>query len=285
MFATAVASLSATSNAFPEEWPVKPIRVIVPISAGSAADIVPRIVFEQLTRQLGQPIVIENKPGASGTIGARIVAHAESDGYTLLATSSGYTIAPATVVDLPYDPVRDFSAVAALGNLPNVLVVSPSKEIRTVQQLVAAAKIKPMTSGSTGVAGPIHLTLERFKRSAGIQVTIIPFRGAPEALTEAMAGRIDAYYSPILSALPFIQSGKLLRSPSAAERARLCYPTSQRPWRQDIRIPTIISGSGYLHRRKPRPPSSTSSTLRYRRRSRCPRFRRGSLSSACSLCP
>ena len=192
IFAAVVASLSATSNAFSDEWPVKPIRVIVPISAGSAADIVPRIVFEQLTRQLGQPIVIENKPGASGTIGARIVAHAESDGYTLLATSSGYTIAPATVVDLPYDPVRDFSAVAALGNLPNVLVVSPSKEIRTVQQLVAAAKIKPMTSGSTGVAGPIHLTLERFKRSAGIQVTIIPFRGAPEALTEAMAGRIDA---------------------------------------------------------------------------------------------
>jgi tripartite-type tricarboxylate transporter receptor subunit TctC len=205
-----VLSLSAVGKARAEDWPSSPIRAIVPYSAGSAADIVPRIVFEQLTHQLGQPIVIENRPGASGTIGARIVAHAAPDGYMLLAASSGYTIAPATIANLPYDPVKDFVAIASLGDLPNVLVISPSKNIRTVQQLVAAAKVTPITFGTTGVGGPIHLTMERFRQAAGFQARIIPFKGAPEALTEAMAGRIDVYYAPILSALPFIQGGKLL---------------------------------------------------------------------------
>jgi tripartite-type tricarboxylate transporter receptor subunit TctC len=204
------ATLSTAGNALAEDWPTKPIRVIIPISPGSAADIVPRIVFEQLAQQFGQQAIIENKPGASGTIGARFVARAEPDGYTLLVTSSAYAIAPATVADLPYDPEKDFAAVASLGNLPNVLVVSPSKGIRSVQQLVAAAKAAPITSGSTGIAGPIHLSLERFQLAAGFQARVIPFRGAPEALAEAMAGRIDVYYSPILSALPFIQSGQLL---------------------------------------------------------------------------
>ena len=182
----------------PQTGRAAPFASIVPYSAGSAADIVPRIVFEQLTHQLGQTIIIENRPGASGTIGARIVAHAAPDGYTVLAASSGYTIAPATIANLSYDPVKDFVAIASLGDLPNVLVISPSKNIRTVQQLVAAAKVTPITFGTTGVGGPIYLTMERFRQAAGFQARIIPFKGAPEALTEAMAGRIDVYYAPIL---------------------------------------------------------------------------------------
>jgi len=136
--AVALFSIPAT-NGHADEWPSRPIRVIVPLSPGSAADIIPRIVFEQVAAQLGQPAVIDNRPGASGTIGARTVATADPDGYMLLAHSSAHIIAPSTVANLPYDPIKDFAAVAPLGNLPNVLVIGPSKNIKTVQELVAAS--------------------------------------------------------------------------------------------------------------------------------------------------
>lgn len=193
-----------------DEWPATTIRVIVPYTAGSAADIVPRIVFEEVKKELHQAIIIENKPGASGTIGARLAAEAQPDGYTFLAASSGFTIAPATFPNLPYDPEKDFTGVGSLGNLPNVLVISPQKHIKTVQALVAAAKRNPITFGSTGVGGPVYLTMQRFRHAASFQARIIPFKGAPQALTEAIAGRIDVYYSPLLAALPFIRSGQLL---------------------------------------------------------------------------
>ena len=214
----ALAALAAPAAA--QEWPARPLRVIVPLSAGSAADIIPRIVFEQLSGQLGQPIVIENRPGASGTIGARAVAAAEPDGYTLLAHSSAHIIAPAAVPNLPYDPIKDFAAIAPLGSLPNVLVISPSKNIRTVQELVAVGKTRPITFGSIGIASPIHLTMERFRLSAGFDAQAIPFKGAPEVLTEVIAGRIDVYFSPILAALPFIRDGKVIAlAVSSAQRA------------------------------------------------------------------
>lgn len=193
-----------------DEWPATTIRVIVPYTAGSAADVVPRIVFEEVKKELGQAVIIENKPGASGTIGARLAAEAQPDGYTFLAASSGFTIAPATFPNLSYDAEKDFTGVGSLGNLPNVLVISPQKHIKTVQELVAAAKKDPVTFGSTGVGGPIYLTMQRFRHAAGFQARIIPFKGAPQALTETIAGRIDVYYSPLLAALPFIRSGQLL---------------------------------------------------------------------------
>jgi tripartite-type tricarboxylate transporter receptor subunit TctC len=116
VFAIACAALASMTGSRADEWPSRPIRVIIPLSPGSAADIIPRIVFEQLSAQLGQPIVIENKPGASGTIAARTVVMADPDGYTLLAHSSAHIIAPSTVANLPYDPIKDFVAVAPLGN-------------------------------------------------------------------------------------------------------------------------------------------------------------------------
>jgi tripartite-type tricarboxylate transporter receptor subunit TctC len=207
----ALAMLGITGLARADEWPLGgPIRVIVPYTAGSAADIVPRIVLEQVKNQVKQTIIVENKPGASGTIGAHLAAQALPDGYTLLAASSGYTIAPATFAHLSYDPIKDFVGISPLGNLPNVLVISPSKKIRTVQELVERAKVQPITFGSTGVGGPIYLTMERFRRAANFDATIVPFKGAPEALTETIAGRVDVYYSPLLAALPFIRSGQLV---------------------------------------------------------------------------
>jgi tripartite-type tricarboxylate transporter receptor subunit TctC len=205
-----LAALAAAGTARADEWPGKPIRVIVPLSAGSAADIIPRIVFEQLSAQLGQPIIVENRPGASGTIGARTVATADPDGYTLLAHSSAHIIAPSTVANLPYDPIKDFAAVAPLGNLPNVLVIAPTANIKTLPELVAIGKTRPVTFGSIGPGSPITLAMQRLRLSAGFKVQDIPFKGAPEALVEVMTGRVDVYYSPILAALPYISSGKLL---------------------------------------------------------------------------
>jgi tripartite-type tricarboxylate transporter receptor subunit TctC len=210
VFAVVLAALATTTGSRADEWPNRPIRAIIPLSPGSAADVIPRIVFEQLSAQLGQSIIVENKPGASGTIAARAVAMADPDGYTLLAHSSAHIIAPSTVANLPYDPIKDFVAVAPLGNLPNVLVIAPSKNIKTVQELVALGKTRPITFGSIGVGSPIHLTMERFRLSAGFEVQAITFKGAPEAMVEVMTGRVDVYYAPVVAALSLIGDGKVL---------------------------------------------------------------------------
>src|SRR5215218_8756255 len=135
----AVAALDVSAQA----WPAKPLHAIVPVGAGSSTDIVHRVVLEQLSLQLGQPIVVENRVGAGGTIGTTVVAKAPPDGYTLLANGAAHTIAPALYKNLPYDPVRDFTAVVPLGSSPSVLVVSPAKDMKSAADLVAAAKAKP----------------------------------------------------------------------------------------------------------------------------------------------
>ena len=196
--------------AMAQQWPTKTIRAVVPLSAGSAVDIVPRIVLEQVAAQIGQSIVVENRTGASGTIGTRSVATSPPDGYTLLAQSSGIVVSPFTVANAHYDPLKDFVAVAPLANLPNVLVVAPSQNIRTVQDFVANAKKKRITYGSAGVGTPVYLTMEKFRLAAGFEGDFIPFRGAPEVLTEVMTGRVDAYYAPLSAALEFIRSGRLV---------------------------------------------------------------------------
>ena len=169
VFATALMAIAANGTSRADEWPTRPIRAIIPLSAGSAADVVPRIVFEQLSTQLGQSIVVENKPGASGSIAARFVASADADGYTLLAHSSAHVISPSTVANLSYDPIKDFAAVSPLGNLPNVLVIAPSKNINTVQELVALGKERPITFGSIGPGSPITLAMQRLRLSAGFK--------------------------------------------------------------------------------------------------------------------
>ena len=186
------------------------IRAVVPLTAGSAVDIVPRIVLEQVGIQLGQSIVVENRTGASGTIGVRSVATSPPDGYTLLAHSSGIVVSPFTVANAHYDPIKDFVAVAPLANLPNVLVVAPSQNIHTVQEFVANAKKKRITYGSAGIGTPVYLAMEKFRLAAGFPGDFIPFRGAPEVLTEVMTGRVDAYYAPVPAALEFIRAGKLV---------------------------------------------------------------------------
>jgi tripartite-type tricarboxylate transporter receptor subunit TctC len=214
------------AQSFAQSWPTKPIRVIVPLTAGSATDVIPRIVFEPVSAQLGQSMIVENRPGGGATIGVAAVAKADPDGYTVLVNSNSHTIAPAVHASLPYDVVKDFSGITPLGNVPNVLVISPAKNIRTVEALVAAAKAKPgsinYASGGTGT--PPHLTAERFRLSAGFEGQHIPFKGAPEALTEVMTGRVDFYFSPIAPALAFIREGKLLALAVSSSRRASALP-------------------------------------------------------------
>jgi tripartite-type tricarboxylate transporter receptor subunit TctC len=202
----------ALAETHAEGWPAKPLHAVVPVAAGSSTDIVPRIVFEQLSQQLGQPIVVENRSGAGGTIGAAAVAKSEPDGYTLLASGSAHTIGPALYLKLSYHPANDFAGVVPLGISPNVLVVSPAKGFRTVGELVAAAKSRPgaFNFSSVGVGTATHLSAERFRASAGISATHVPFRGGAEAMTEAISGRVDFFFGPPALVLPHIRDGKLV---------------------------------------------------------------------------
>lgn len=193
-----------------QTWPSKPLRVIVPIGAGSSVDLVARIVFEQVSAQLGQSIIVENRPGAGQTIGAAAVAKADPDGYTLLVNSSAHTIAPALHPNLTYDPVRDFVAVAPLGVTPFVLVVSP-KTYANLADLIAVAKKRSgaLNFASPGVGSGSHLSAERFRLSAAVDAVHVPFKGGAEAMTEVMMGRIDFFFVVLGPALPFIRDGKL----------------------------------------------------------------------------
>ena len=173
--------LLAATDADAQTWPTKPLRAVVPFAAGSSTDIVPRIVFEQLSQQLGQTIVVENRTGAGGTIGAAFVAKADPDGYTLLASGSAHTIAPALYPKLSYHPARDFAAVVPLGISPNVLVVSPAKGFKTVGDLVAAAKARPgaLNFSSVGVGTATHLSAERFRSAPASTPCTFRSRAAP----------------------------------------------------------------------------------------------------------
>lgn len=203
---------AAAAQTAADTWPTRqPIRVVVPLTAGSATDAVARVVFEQVGRQIGQTIIIENRVGAAQTIGAAAVAKAEPDGYTVLVNSSSHTVFPSTFTSLPFSVTRDFSAVTPLANIPTVMVIAPSKGFKTTQDFVAAAKAEPgaMTYGSGGVGNSTHFAAERFRLAAGFTGVHVPFKGAPEALTEVMTGRVDFYFSPVPPALALIRDGRL----------------------------------------------------------------------------
>jgi len=194
-----------------QDWPAKPLRAIVPVGAGSSTDIVHRLVLEQLSQQLGQQVVVENRVGAGGTIGSAAVAKSPADGYTLLAHGSAHTIAPALYRNLPYDPARDFAAVAAIGSSPSVLVVPSGKGMKNVAELVSAAKARPdaFNFSSVGVGSATHLSAERFVSSAGVRAQHIPFKGGAEAMTEVIAGRADFFFGPVALVLPHVRDGRL----------------------------------------------------------------------------
>ena len=210
----AAAALGAVlpAQAQGNDWPkAKPITFVVPFTAGSGTDVVAHTVAEKLGPLVGAQIVIDNKPGAGGTLGAALVAKAPADGYTMLIHSSGHVVNPALYPKLSYDTLNDFDGVSPLASLPNVLVVSPSKGYKDVADLVAKVKAQPgvMNYASAGNGSATHMNAEKFRVAAGVQAQHVPFKGTPEALTETSSGRIDWFFAPLVSALPLIQSGRL----------------------------------------------------------------------------
>jgi tripartite-type tricarboxylate transporter receptor subunit TctC len=220
----AIAICAVQGMVWAQSWPSKPVKIIVPLTAGSNADILARMVAVRLSAQFGQSFIVENRPGAAGTIGVGLVAKAEPDGYTLLVHTSSFTVTPATHPNAPYDTARDFAGVMPLGVVPLVMIMSPSKGMRTVNDVVKAAKAKPnsMNYASAGAAG--QLNSERFRISAGFQGVHIPFKGTPEAVTEVLTGRVDYYFCPVSPVLSYIKEGKLLALAAGSSKRSTVLP-------------------------------------------------------------
>lgn len=209
---TCMAALSPLVASAQGAYPNKPIRVIVPFAAGSTTDIIARAITDKMSQSMGQTLVIDNRGGASGTIGQQAVATAAPDGYTIMIHSSSHTVSPSTFAKLPFDTMGDFTGVTPISSTPNVLVMSPSKNIKTLQELLAAARAKPgsMNFASAGQGSATHLNAEKFKLAAKIEATNIPFKGSGEAVTEVMSGRVDYYFSPIAPVIGQIKNGQLV---------------------------------------------------------------------------
>lgn len=209
--ATLATGIVSTAIAAAQSWPTKPLRAFIPFAAGSATDLVPRAVFEPLAIELGQPIVIENRGGAGGTIAGNAVVRADPDGHTILAGGTALTIAPWIVPNMPYDTTKDLAGALMIGQSADVLIVPPARGWQTVQDLVRAAKAKPgsINYSSAGVGTGTHLNAEKFRLSAGFEAVHIPYKGGAEALADVISGRADFYFCPISTALPFIMDGRV----------------------------------------------------------------------------
>ncbi len=205
-------------------FPSKPVTIVVPFTPGSATDISARAMQQKLSEFWGQPVLIENRPGAGGTIGAALVARAAPDGYTLLVHSSGHAANPAIYAKLPYDTFKDFTEVTPVAGQATVLVVAPSTGFKTLADLLAAARAAPGTLnfGSAGSGSGTHLAGEKFKGMSRLDLVHIPYKGTPEAITDTIGGRLTYYFAPIAAALPQIRDGKLVAlAVSTAQRSSL----------------------------------------------------------------
>jgi tripartite-type tricarboxylate transporter receptor subunit TctC len=194
-----------------QAYPSKPIRWIVPFPPGGSTDILARVVGQKLTEAWGQPVVIENKGGAGGTIGATEVARARANGYTLLMGAIHHTIASSVYPSLPYDFLRDFAPVTVVAIVPNVLVVNPSVPAKSVPELITYAKANPgkLTYGSAGVGTAHHLIGAKFNLEAGVDIVHVPYKGSAPAVTDLVSGQVLMMYDTVASALPHIKAGKL----------------------------------------------------------------------------
>jgi tripartite-type tricarboxylate transporter receptor subunit TctC len=206
-----VTGVFALSAARAENWPSHLIKATIPFGAGSATDVVPRLVFDRLAAELGQSIVIENRAGAGGTLGTALVAKAEADGYSILAHSSALTIAPAIFPNLTFDATKDLSSVLMIGSSANVMIVPNARPWKTIQEFIAAAKAKPgsISFGSVGIGSAVHISAEKFRLAAGIEATHVPYRGGSEVIADILGGRIDLYFCPLATALPLIREGQV----------------------------------------------------------------------------
>jgi tripartite-type tricarboxylate transporter receptor subunit TctC len=193
-------------------YPDRQVRVIVPYAPGGSTDIAGRLVAQRLAGELKQPVVVENRDGAGGNIGADLVAKANPDGYTLLVgTAGGITINPSLYKAMPFDPIRDLAAVAYFGSTPNILVVHPSLPVKSVRELVALARARPgqLNYASAGAGGAVHLAAELFRSMANLDMVHIPYKGSAPALTDLLGGQTQLMFSTLPPALPYVKSAKL----------------------------------------------------------------------------
>ena len=232
-----VAAFAATPPANAAEYPTRPIKLVVPYAAGGPTDVLGRLVGEFLGRDLKQPVIVENKAGAQGAIGAEIVARSEPDGYTLFVTAASIIVLnPMLYKKLPYDPVKDFRMLALVTDLPVVMEVHPSVPAKTLAEFVAYAKANPgkVNFGSAGTGGTIHLAGEMFKQMAGIDMTHVPYRGAGPALTDLISGNIQVMFDTLSTALPPVKSGLVRALGVSSEKRSPDLPD----------VPTVVE-SGY----------------------------------------
>jgi tripartite-type tricarboxylate transporter receptor subunit TctC len=208
--AAAAATISAPS-AFAQAFPSKPVRVVVPFTPGSATDILGRAVSEKLAAALGQPFIVENRPGAGGTIGIGQVAKSPADGYTVVVVSSGHVVNPVLYAGLPYEN-KDLVGIAPLATLPSVLIVNPDVGVKTVKDLVAKMKAEPgkLNYATAGIGSAAHVNTEKFKAGVGFVAEHIPLKGTPEILAEVASGRVQWALVPLVSSIPVIQGGKVM---------------------------------------------------------------------------
>ena len=202
----------AATPAFAQPFPTKPIRMVVGFAPGGANDTLARILALELNRSLGQTVIVDNRPGAGGTIGADVVAKAPPDGHTLLLGSTGTNgIAPSLYAKLPYDQMKDLAPVSLVARSANLVVVNPSMPVKNVRELVALAKTQPgkLNYASSGVGSTLHLAMELFKSMAGVNIVHVPYKGDALALSDVIVGNVDMSLLPIPPALPQAKAGKL----------------------------------------------------------------------------
>jgi tripartite-type tricarboxylate transporter receptor subunit TctC len=210
-FAVAAAALAFSAQVQGQEYPTKTIRVIIPLTPGSGADIAGRIIAQRLSEQWKQPVIVENRPGAGGQIGTAAVIKSEPDGHTLLVQSSSHSANPAIYKSLPYDPLKDLADVAILGKTPYVMVTAANGPYKDLKALIAAAKAKPgeIPFASAGVGTSTHLAAEYVIALAGLRMIHVPFKGSPDAMQDVLGGRSAFYMAPINAGMSLVKDGKL----------------------------------------------------------------------------
>lgn len=194
-----------------QKYPDKPIQIIVPFAAGGGADIVARLLGQRMSETWGQPVIVENRPGASGNIGTGIVAKARPDGYTLLMASSAYVINPNLYKNIPYDPIKSFVPITQPALLPNILVVNPSLPVKSVTELIAYTKSAPkgVAYASAGTGTGTHLAAEMFKLQAGVEMLHVPYKGGGAVLNDLLGGQVSLTFATLPSVLQYVKTGKL----------------------------------------------------------------------------
>lgn len=229
----AAASCLASTAAFSAKpadpaaaYPTRPVRFIIGFTPGGQPDITARIIAVKLTESLGQQVVIENRPGAGGTLGTKLVAEATPDGHTLLSVSSSYAVVPSVYAKLPYDPRKDLSGITTTATAPYVLVVPNSLPVKSVQDLIALAKAKPgqLNFSSAGNGSGTHFAAEVFKSAAQIEVVHVPYKGVPEALTDTLAGRVQFFMTPPSTLSTLVKEGKLRALGVSGRKRTPSYP-------------------------------------------------------------